>query len=301
MTAFEAMRDGEGRIFEIPLSYGPGTIVYFDADLVADSGLTLDDGIKSISNGDALEFGIKLVDNTERENTYLNMGRDGLGAAYGLIADRMKDYVDVDEKTVNFAGNQDFIDILERTKALGEQGYYDAEDSIDFYNMEYHFAMSEDYGTQAAFYSLAPDSKHYRPVPLTDAYGNVEPYTFPRLAVNSTSKYKELAWEFIKFLLSDEIQTSPNMYGLGVSWKGFDAFLRRELDMYNDGNGSDVGMDDFKGLIMEYMSQINVRPRSDEVISDFIFEELLKFFKDEQTADDTAKALQAKIDNYLYE
>ena len=301
MNVFEIMKDKNGRLHKIPLTCQPPEIISFNKTLVEDSGLFLDDSIKKMSHKEAVEHAKKLVDSTNRDNTFLTLGNSGIHTAFGVINDSFEDFVDEENKKVDI-NNERFINILKWAKDLEDQGYYDTQQTIDFYNMEYYFALDNDFSTQAAYYSLRPDTERYHPIPQSDASGNVGATAYPCFGINSSSSNKELSWEFIKFLLSDEFQTLPSVFGLGVNKKGFDANVERNLKMYNEGGQTSIDKQEYEGLIKEWMSQINGYSRTDPtIINELMYPELIKFFKEGQSAEDTAEILQSKLDKYLNE
>jgi len=301
MNVFEIMKDKNGRIYEIPLIWSPYDIIYFDKTLVADSGLFLGDGVKTMSYKEALEYAKNLVDSTDRNNTFLTMGKSSLHAVFSVMNDSFEDFIDEENKKVNI-DNERFISILNWAKDLEDQGYYDTQQTIDFYNMEYYFAFGNDYGIQAVHYALHPDTDRYHSMPVSDGWGNVNASAPFRFGINSASKSKELAWEFIKFLLSDEVQTLPSFFGPGVNKKGFDATVERQLKFYNDGSQSNVSKQEYEELLKSWVSQINSYRRTDQmIINEFLYPEIEKFFKEGQSAEDTARIIQSKLDKYLNE
>lgn len=298
MNIFEMMKDNKGRMYEIPLGCTLSKIVYFDKALATNSNLFLDDNITTMSFDKVLDYAKQLISNTDMVNTFLNMGR-GRNISMDLITNDLNKFIDFENKKVDINTKQ-YAEILETGKDLEKQGYFDTTRSIDYYNMEYHLAFLDDYDVQAAYYSLIPDSIRYHSMPLSDADGNI--YTNPlRAGINSASNNKELAWEFIKYLLSDEVQSLPSFYSLGVNKKGFDAIVDRNLQMYNDGNKQNVSKEEYKNLLESWLSQINAFNSEQVYITNMIYEENIKFFEGKQSAEATAEALQRKIDQYFNE
>lgn len=294
MNVLEAPKDKDGNIYMLPLmSRFP--VVSFDKHLVTDSGKKIGDGMTKISFGKALEFAQELVDNTSRKNTFL-MLESGAHLFNYAFRDYFNEFVDIENKKVSIG--EKYISLLNHVKDLENNGYFAAKGSIDFYNMEYYFALNADFDIQGAFFNLLPDTYTYA-MPLSDASGNVYVNPSNSVGINSNSKHKELAWEFIKFLLSEEVQSLPGFYGLGVNKKGFDNSAERILKLYN--KDEKVSKEEYRNLLEKWVMEINAYDINDPVISEFIWQESNKFFDGEQSAEEAARILQAKISKYLNE
>ncbi|WMM26352.1 ABC transporter substrate-binding protein [Tissierella sp. MB52-C2] len=296
MNVLEAPKDENGKIHTLPIRCAL-SIVSFNKQLVTDSNKKMDDGMTKISFEKAAEFAQQLVDNTNRKNTFLSL-EEGAHFFNRAFNDYRNEFIDMGNKKANITDQ--YVTLLNHVKDLEEKGYFDTENSIDFYNMEYYFAFGIDFDMQAAFYSLLPDTYVYA-MPLSDANGNVYLNPNSDIGISSTSKNKELAWEFVKFLLSDEVQSLPSFYGLGVNKKGLDASVERILKMYNDGNNEKVSKEAYKSLLEKWIMEINAYDTSDPIITDFVWEESKKFFDGKQSAEEAARILQAKIDKYFNE
>ncbi|WP_406241916.1 ABC transporter substrate-binding protein [Tissierella carlieri] len=294
MNVLEAPKNKDGNIYMLPLM-SRFQVVSFDKHLVTDSGKKIEDGMTKISFGKAAEFAQQLVDNTSRKNTFLSQ-EEGASFLNYAFRDYFNEFIDMDKKKVNVG--EKYISLLNHVKDLEDNGYFAAKGSIDFYNMEYYFAFNVDFDTQAAFFSLLPDTYTYA-MPLSDANGNVYVNPSNSVGISSNSKNKELAWEFIKFLLSDEVQSLPSFYGLGVNKKGFENSVENIFKLYNRDEA--VSKEEYRNLLEKWVMEINAYDINDPIISEFIWEESNKFFDGRQSAEESARILQAKISKYLNE
>ncbi len=282
--------------FEIPLRVF-FDVVSFDKELVEDSGIKPDENLKAMSFSDALDIGIRLVDNTNRDNTYLSIGR-APEVAYQLVRESIHDFIDFDKKEANF-DSKEFTDILEYAKKLDDEGYFD-KGTIDFYNMEYHFAYDIDFPNQAAAFTLYNDSIRYQSMPICNKDGRTigrMSYTF---GINSQSKNKDLAWEFIYFLMSEEVQSMPSFYMTGINKNAFDAASERYAKMMiSDEYNFEIS--DYTKLLRGWYEQVEVNEFKDYNLSGIIYEEMDKYFKDIATAEETGKNIQRRVDKYFNE
>lgn len=298
MNVLESPRDTNGKLYVLPL-FCWFEVISFDNRLVSENNSRLDNDMKTISFEKASAFAQQLIDGTSKKNAFLSQNSGAHFFNY-IVKDNLKEFVDIEHRQAGIDMER-YTALLNQTKELADRGYFAAENSIDFYNMEYYFAFNADSPVQTAFYSLCSSQSYCYPLPLCDAAGNVYTNSNSSLGVNSASKNKELAWEFVKFLLSDEMQSAPSSYGLGVNKKGFEAFAERQLKLYNSTNKENVGKAAYKNLLEKWVMQINAYDTSDPVINDFFWEENVKFFEGKQSAKETARILQAKVDKYLNE
>ena len=127
-------------------------------------------------------------------------------------------------------------------------------------------------------------------------------------AVNANSPNKELAIDFIRFLISEEMQSSPELMYCPVNKRAALEsanllFSELKLDGYvPDGFGNDnlgQNIDKFNELA-ERLSAYE-RAFGDDFIRDFVMSEMRRFFQGEVSAEQAAKNLQSKLNTYLKE
>ncbi len=299
MKALESARDPEGGLYVLPYVCNFETIG-FNKALAAESKVSFDAGKKKISYTEAIEIAKKLVAGTSKNNAYV----DTAGPTqymHRLIHENIKDYVDVDRKQVTF-DMQEYVELLNEVEEIcGNREYFAEPGSINFLQDEYYMAMQPDWDMQSAFYTLLPEGDRCWVLPLADAEGNVAIYNFNCFGINNASPHKELAWEFLKFMLSDEIQSTPALWGLPVNRKGTEAYIKRSLELYNSGNQWEIKEGEMLSLLETWMEQINHCDMLDPAINDYFFFENKKFFDGEQSAEDTARTLYTRITQYLNE
>ncbi len=297
MNILQAAKEDSGEIYIIPYMARFDTLE-FSAELLSEHGSTEND-MQNIHFGTAMELAKQLVDETAKNNAFL-IPMNEVSYAHYLIKDSIGQFIDGDTQKVNL-DTPEYIALLESVKALSENGYF--ESGIDFYNMEYYFAAECDYDVQAAYYSMDTKNGANYCMPLTDAEGRTLVKSNPCVAINSASANKDLAWEFIRYLLSDEVQTLPSIYGPTVSRKGLEAVAERYYAFYEDGNGgAGLGSEaEYKAILESWIEQINDCDTLDGAIMDLVDEENSKYFSGQQTAEDTARRLQRQLEQYFNE
>lgn len=297
MNVLEAAKEDSGEIYIVPYMARFDTLA-FSAALMSEHGGNEND-MQGIHFGTAMDLAKQLVDETAKSNAFL-IQMNEVSYAHYLIKDSIGQFIDGGTKKVSL-DTPEYIALLESVKALSENGYFDS--GIDFYNMEYYFAAECDYDVQAAYYSMDTKSGANYCMPLADAEGGILMKSNSCVAINSASASKDLAWEFIRYLLSDEVQTLPSLHGPTVSRKGLEAVAERYYAFYKEGNGgAGLGSEaEYKAILESWMGQINGCDTLDGAIMDLVDEENNKYFSGQQTAEDTGRRLKRQLEQYFNE
>jgi len=128
--------------------------------------------------------------------------------------------------------------------------------------------------------------------------------------INENSGNKKTAWEFIKYLLSEEMQASDDLMMLTGHPINKDAFNKKEESQIKSLlKGSDYGLyesdqetaDAYMALMDRYASQINTYGFHNQTVIDIVATEIEAYFAGEKTADEAARVLQSKLAIYLSE
>jgi multiple sugar transport system substrate-binding protein len=156
-----------------------------------------------------------------------------------------------------------------------------------------------------------------------DYNGNV-PFSMAHntYAINSNSKNKRLAWEFIKFMSGEEVQSllmpmgaiSINRNALEASKKEF--FSMTGYAVFPENYTIDVTAIDYSATVIaygaidydaymaqlnEFADKINTQTIHDTAIDQFIDEEVTAYFDGKKSAKEAAQAIQNKANLYLSE
>ena len=289
MNVLQAAKVESGEIYLIPYM-ARFDVVGFSDELLSEK-IGVKNNLQSESFSERMNIAKELFRNTNKNNAFLIMSNE-LSYANYLIADAFSEFVDVENKDV-------YIDLLKEVKELSESNAFASD--IDFYNTEYYYAATCDYDVQAAYYELDVQGGLSHSMPIADKEGNVATNSNACVALNSASRNKDLAWEFIKYLLSEEVQSLPSVHGLAVNKKGFEATVERYYNFYSDNGNGSVDKVEYSELLTSWMKQINDCDTVDSSLWTLIEEENGKYFKEKQTAEDTASILQRKIEQYFNE
>lgn len=263
MNILQAAKEKGGETFLIPYMAKFDVVGFSDALLSEQKGI--ERKLQNTGFSERMDIAKELISSTEKKNAFLIMLNEVSYADY-LIEDKFSDFID-----------------------------------MDFYNTEYYYAATYDYDVQAAFYELDDQSGLSHSLPVADSNGNFAINANYCMALNSASDHKDLAWEFMKYLLSEEVQTLPSVHGLAVNRKGFEAAIERYYNFYTEGNRSSVDKEGYSELLQNWVEQINDCDTVDSALWTLIEEENRKFFEGKQAVEDTASVLQRKVEQYFNE
>jgi ABC-type glycerol-3-phosphate transport system substrate-binding protein len=141
--------------------------------------------------------------------------------------------------------------------------------------------------------------------------------------MNANSKNKRLAWAFLKFLISEEVQYEFGwQIGGGMSINNAARDRRVKADIvsreYSESemfmqqapaDGTEIILNDEQQRIYEdytahverYADMLNTYRINDATVADIVTTETESFFKGEKTAEEAANVIQNKISLYLNE
>lgn len=237
-------------------------------------------------------------------------------------------YVDRTTGQCNFNG-EDFVKLLEVAAAFPEEFDYNSED-----NEVYVSDPTRLYQRQVllcdVYLSTFNDLDWYR------AYLQGQDFTlvgFPcstknghmmswqgQLSVSATSTKTDGAWQFIKYLLSEEYQEN-SIWNFSVNKAVFDKKMKEAMEppYYLDENGEKVEyenswyLDDGTEIVLEPMTEADVQKvldvianagssyQFDETINNIITEETASFFDGQKTAQQVADLIQNRVQTYIME
>jgi ABC-type glycerol-3-phosphate transport system substrate-binding protein len=144
------------------------------------------------------------------------------------------------------------------------------------------------------------------------------PFTFRQgLGINSQSKNKAVAWAFIKYLLSYEMQITNLWEGLPINNEArvdgaeFRLFGGRFEDVLGQLTGITVSnqqrqaleefLEEYRAVTEKLSDSINTFVVQDTSLIDMVRPELSYFYDGRRSADEVARVLQNRVDLYLSE
>ncbi len=235
------------------------------------------------------------------------------------------DFVDVETGKCNF-NSEGFITLMEYAKTLPEElsEDYFGEDYWNKYESQYrenrtvlchlnigsvrnmNYTVNGYFGEPVSYIGFPTDSGQGSYVEAEDAY-----------AISAKSKYKDVAWEFLRYYLTEEYQ-SEMTYGLPIQRKYFmeQAQEATKKPYWIDQNGEKVEYEDSiwingESIPIPPMSQeqvdtaiamiesITKHPYVDDDIINIINEEMGAFFSGQKGAKEVADIIQNRVQLYV--
>ncbi|SNS93500.1 ABC-type glycerol-3-phosphate transport system, substrate-binding protein [Anaerovirgula multivorans] len=245
-------------------------------------------------------------------------------------------YIDADRKNANFT-SEGFMDLLKTIKAFDEENLTNSNvdnnmvsileaagrEAIVFYPyniIDYNLYgfMKSAFKEQLSLYNMpSSGDANVRTFSSNSMYG-----------INRNSDYKAEGWEFLKILLSDEIQSQSMQGGAMQTSSGSNALggfsvnkaaqqqrAQQAIDasqggnmriMLRSGDGSislssaPMAQTDIE-YINEFIAGLNTYANIDANITSIIQDETRGFFSGNKSVEETAKLIQDRVNTYLKE
>lgn len=288
-----------GGLYGMPLSF---FLMGFagDADAIAKAGVQVDD--KSWSWEDFAGIGNKLVKDGEFKNVIAATPGSLLTM---MVTDHYASFVDVLNRKASF-DSPAFLAMLEQVKKMADDGVI-GEGRPYFFPTQINSAgdyltSMQEYLSKNMHLYAKPHTKETSPGGYFRSYRTI--------GLNAKSDVKQEAWDFIKFMMSEDMDHSPLHAGFPINKKVYAKGLEELKGMgsvkgHEEGplKGASVQVDDAR--IERLNGYVNgaVHPvayQSDK-IGEIVYQETLAFFSGQKTAEAVAKLIQNKATTYLNE
>jgi len=335
----------DGRLWFVPLDYS-FEFYSFDSTLIPAGQAAAFGPGNAVSTRQLLEIGSPLHDGSAMlfdQPGFISFGgpagRRG-GMFRTLLREDFASFVNLENRTAHFDDGR-FAQLLTSLREYAERGYFPPAVGGDMPDITEMMRTWQENPTERVFYkgnssgmlmmdfmrdltegglrmvgggggTITEDDMIAGVAANTN--GSV-PFTFTQgYAINSNSQNTRLAWEFIKFLLSHEMQTSPGIFGISRPVRLSATQPRAEMFFYSMAHGT-FGMGQSEPLTGEarqamyaYLetaelmaAQINSLNIRDAVIDDIISDEVALFFDGSKSADEVAASLQNRVQLILSE
>lgn len=260
----------------------------------------------------------------------------------GMLRERYGEFVDLENGTANFADGT-FAQMLQDIKSYDEKGYLsppvdfkslsemdfsemntlqeEAASARVFYKTNVSLGMFtrylEDSGIRMSFTigSAPTETKDDEIAGIKKNSDGSIPFRYNQAyALNANSQNKRTAWEFIKFLLSEEMQEMTQM-GFPVHNQARADLAKLELSgnfYYMEEEAPDVDSitltpkqqelyDAYTSDVETFSDQLTTLYLDDSTIEAMIDKEIAAFFDGSKSAEEVSNAIQNKVELYLSE
>jgi len=255
------------------------------------------------------------------EGIYALSGMDGSTLITSLVSRSFSNFVDKAARTTGF-DSAEFIGMLNMTRGMFDKGYINTEQSKE--------KMMDMAARGNTVFTVSSIRNYFDLMMAKQIYGdNVEFLKYPGAGqdqsfevnslygINAKSPDRELSWEFLKFLNSEELSSQAGLVGLSVNKAASEAEAQKAIEMSNNiasgkarialnNNGQGIVLnkqiteEDVK-LVQELLGKANKYNEMDRQIMMILQEETKAFFEGSKTAEATAGAIQDRVNVYINE
>jgi len=291
---------GEG-LYSIPFSFYLDRVIKANASLLNEANIAIDDNTWT---WDQMKDIVKKL----RSQT----GSDAPTFSMMPPAQMLYDYISanysklVGQGSLNF-DTDSFRDTMRQIKAMYDEGIMSTEYIMD--ESKGLFALHGLVEPASAMTDLLRPNTVFLQMPSFDGKpGGFGYRTLQMFGINSKSKVQPEAWEFLKFLLSEEMQASPELGGYPVHKSALDKKLEEVRQMIERGEipvpEGQPGPETLQ-QITQQLEQIldNVQPKApaDFKVSAIAIEEFQSYMSGQKSAEEVSKLIQNRVSTYLNE
>lgn len=300
MNIVENSRMNDG-IYTLPLQFYMEAL-FGDAANIENAGVTIDD--KNWTWSEFAEISKELANKGGHSVSMGNWPPELL--LNNLVSDNYAKLVN--GRTASF-DSAFFTDLLKQVKSLYDNKVIKSE-FVDSKKTNFTYSIitsPSDYLLRLGLYYN--NGKIYQKPHSADQHSGVSFSATRELAMNANSTVKGEAWNFMKFLMSEEMQSFPEQTGISINKAVNDKAIK---DLVKKGvvsdpkagkaiEASEENLQPFKGMVSE--ARLRNYGYNDEhnKLSTIITEEAKAFFTGQKSAEATAKLMQNRIMSYLNE
>ena len=307
----------EDKLYRLPLNISIDVIAA-DITLLADSQVQIDDS--NWEWNDFTRIAEKVMNDNQNGDTqemYALAGMDERRLMATLVKENYDKLVNPEKKTANFTG-QEFLDLLSLSKYLIDHKLVNTDiDQTNIMDMAARGKLVFNFTPLGGFWELQVAKAIFSEgVQLLKPPGNKSDLFFSTgsmYGISSKSSNQELAWEFLKLLVSDDMQTQGGMpinkSVLPQIAQNFTQAIQKnggKMRIKDDGiPAQSITLHPPTQEDVDYMenllSKANVYIGTDQKIISIVQEETAAFFTGQKTAETTAQLIQDRVSTYLNE
>lgn len=287
-----------GGLYSLPLRFFLDSLMG-DKKAIEQSGVKFDDS--TWTWGEFTEVGKRLA--ASGGHTY-SMGNTPPELMLNILfIDNYTRIVHEEKRPASFDTNA-FVELMEQVKKMYEDKVVtDAEVNAG----DYFFAPSlilspEDYFVgPAMFYE---QGKIYRKPLAAGQQTGVTFLTHKKLGLNRNSNVQAEAWDFLKFLLSEEMQTMPGLQGFSVNKKVNERTFKdlEEKGAIESPMGSAILVQEADiDMIKQMLADATTPQKNESKIQQIIEEEAKAYFSGQKSAQAVADLVANRVTTYLNE
>lgn len=222
---------------------------------------------------------------------------------YLLLRNNYSKFIDEGKKQAKF-DSKEFIDILNLAKDFSTKNIMDAKDG--------GMGVTGGGGIQSLFGDtvfipttifncvLLGDKYDLKNLPNNDNKG-ISFKSENTFSINKNTKYKNESWQFLKLLLSEEMQTGDGI-GFPINKSALDKVEKLAVKNTAKNKAGYILSQDDINTLNTFLNNVQSKENDDNVeINKIIGDETNKFIKGQQSAEQTAKTIQSKVTTMINE
>lgn len=205
-------------------------------------------------------------------------------------------YIDLANRVANI-DNENFITLLEAVQTMSNGlRWGEAGEEALFWEILIHSPAMTINGTD--------DFSDF--IVATNSSGGNLASAHNGFAINANSQNQELAAAFMQFLLSKEMQTSPEIHGTPINRAAAAERSRMTISSIRaypgyTGSTADFDLENNIAIFNKFEASVTSVGIADPMIRNFVRAEMERFFNGEVTAQEAASNLQIRLTTYLNE
>lgn len=288
MNIFKAYETEQGELYEMPVSAAAIPLLSFDRDLMKEcrpEGLPKNE---AMTWREALDLAEELYDKTSLQSkTYMPDPRTTFGDIITKEVIKSVDYhtgeVNLNEETI-----KKLLAVFDEIKSYPVMSGYE-EGAHETFKISY---LQDD---EAAYYAVK-EGEIFTQWKAEDGKVYLSPYYSLDFGITQKSKNKELAWEFLRFLVSEEVQTLPSVPYAGVNKKGLEARIKGYADRCN---ASAEETKEMVALMDGWVSQITGYQDANTDLITISLDIQQKYWNGEINAEETIDLLEERLKQFM--
>lgn len=294
-----------GAIYTLPINYSFPIFAGCEKILNEDQ-IKMDD--KNYTWKDLISIGEKVTKDKNKDGKidqygFTKMDNDLLIEI--LLTNQYNKFIDEDKKQVKF-DSKEFIDILNTAKELKEKKIMDVEGGGLISAGGAGFQILHTNQEKSAFtvnyvdkYPSLGDKVKLVSLPTESDVKGSSFISLNNFSINKNSKCQKECWEFIKFMLSEEMQCEEGLGGFPVNKAALDKLAKQAIQNTKDKKYIVTETDVER--TNQYMSNLSTVNTESMQVNKIIKEEADKFIKGQKTAKQAAETIQNKVSTMINE
>lgn len=311
----------KGNLYCLPVSFSINMMVA-DKNLLENSQVTIDDSTWNWN--EFIQTAEEIINdnkNGENQELYALAGMDEKMLITYLVKENYSKMVDLEKKEANFTG-QEFLDLLNLSKYLIDTKMVNTDTSQDkMMDLASRGKLAFNLTPLKGFWDLQVAKNTFGgEVQFLKTPGNEGNLLFSvnsMYGITNSSANKELAWEFLKLLVSEEMMSQRTLLGMPLN-RSVIPEIAQDLVQASQKGGGHIVMKNSNAsqaqsitpqpptqedidFVDSLLGKANIYNGTDQKIISIVQEETTAFYTGQKTAEMTAQMIQDRVSTYLNE